>query len=240
MPARPKLYALPASHPCETVEEALRLKGLEYDRVDLVPVAHAPFQLAVFGKRTVPAVRFADGTKVAGSRAILRELDRIAPEPALLPADPALRARVEDAERWGDDVLQPIGRRLAWAAFRRRSDLMTGYADGRLPLPDPAVRAAGPLVAAIAGRVNGASDEAAAADLAALPGHLDRVDTLIAEGVLDGERANAADLQIGAGVRILLTFGDVEPLVAGRPAEAHARRFFPRYAGHVPAGVLPG
>ncbi|HEU4658779.1 MAG TPA: glutathione S-transferase, partial [Capillimicrobium sp.] len=50
---------------------------------------------------------------------------------------------------------------------------------------------------------------------------------------------NAADLQIGSTVRILLTFGDVAPLVAGRPAEALARRWFPRYPGAAPAGVLP-
>ena len=50
---------------------------------------------------------------------------------------------------------------------------------------------------------------------------------------------NAADLQIGAGVRLLLTLEDVRPLLDGRPAGALARRWFPAYPGDVPAGTLP-
>ena len=34
------LHALPPSHPCMTAEAALRLKGLEYERVDLTPGKH--------------------------------------------------------------------------------------------------------------------------------------------------------------------------------------------------------
>ena len=34
------LHALPPSHPCMTVDAALRLKGLEFERVDLVPGTH--------------------------------------------------------------------------------------------------------------------------------------------------------------------------------------------------------
>jgi hypothetical protein len=32
-----KLYVIPGSHPCATAEAALALKGLEYERVDLLP-----------------------------------------------------------------------------------------------------------------------------------------------------------------------------------------------------------
>lgn len=239
VPRRPKLYALPASHPCAAVDRALELKGIAYDRVDLIPVAHAPFQRVVFGQRTVPGLRLSDGRRIVGSRAIMRALDDLQADPPLLPADPELRTRVLEAEAWGNDVLQPIGRRLAWAVFRRRPDVMPAYADGALPIPDPLLARTGVLVARIAGRVNGVSDASTRADLAALPGHLDHVDALIAEGVLGSETANAADLQIGSGVRILMTFGDVAPLVAGRPAEAHARRWFPEYSGTAPAGALP-
>ncbi len=49
-----------------------------------------------------------------GSRAIARELDRLVPEPPLFPADPDARATVEEAELWGDEVLQSAARRLAW------------------------------------------------------------------------------------------------------------------------------
>ena len=50
---------------------------------------------------------------------------------------------------------------------------------------------------------------------------------------------NAADLQIAASSRLLLTIGDVALFFAGRPAEAHARGLFPSWSGHVPAGTFP-
>ena len=86
---------------------------------------------------------------------------------------------------------------------------------------------------------NGARDEAAQADLAALPGQLDRIDGWIAEGLLGGTIPNAADLQIGSTIRLLISIGDVRPLLDGRAAEQLVR-YFPPLAGEVPAGVLPG
>ena len=43
------LYAVPASHPCAAVEKALQLKGIEYRRVDIPPVAHKAVQKVLFG-----------------------------------------------------------------------------------------------------------------------------------------------------------------------------------------------
>ena len=82
------------------------------------------------------------------------------------------------------------------------------------------------------------SDDVARADLAALPGQLDRVDGWIADGLLGGEQPNAADLQIGSTIRLLRTIADVRPLIDGRPA-AGLTRYFPPSVGEVPAGVLP-
>ena len=56
--------------------------------------------------------------KLQGSRTIMRRLDELAPEPALLPADPAAREAVLAAEGWGDAELQPLARRAVWAALR--------------------------------------------------------------------------------------------------------------------------
>ena len=61
-----------------------------------------------------------DGQRMLGSRAIMRRLDELQPEPPLLPADPDLRSRVLEAEAWGDDVLQPLARRISWAALEAR------------------------------------------------------------------------------------------------------------------------
>jgi glutathione S-transferase len=75
-----------------------------------------------------------------------------------------------------------------------------------------------------------------AQDLANLPGLLDHVDGLLADGTIGGARLNAADWQIGTTVRVLLAFEDVRALVTGRPAEAHARRVLPEYPA-IPAAL---
>jgi glutathione S-transferase len=85
---------------------------------------------------------------------------------------------------------------------------------------------------------NKARDASARADIAALPGQLDRVDRWIAEGLIGGEQPNAADLQIGSTIRLLLSIGDVRPLVENRPAASLAK-WFPPLVGGIEAGVLP-
>jgi len=74
---------------------------------------------------------------------------------------------------------------------------------------------------------------------AALPGHLDRIDAWVAAGVLGGGSPNAADLQIGASLRLLATIGDLRPLLAGRPSAALTERWFADFPGDVPAGAYP-
>jgi glutathione S-transferase len=85
---------------------------------------------------------------------------------------------------------------------------------------------------------NKANDDAARADVAALPGQLDRIDDWIADGLLGGEQANAADLQIGSTIRLLMSIADVRPLIEGRPA-AQLTRYFPPIVGEIPPGLLP-
>ena len=236
-----KLYVVHGSHPCAAVERALTLKGIPYKRVELPPPLHPPIQRLRFGARTVPSIKFDDGEKLSGSSPILRRLEEIAPEPPLFPADPSLRARVEEAERWGEGVFQPVARRLLWRGFTRAPRAMAGYQEGqRNPtLPMPVIVAIAPVVTRIEQRLNDATEDAARADLQALPQHLDRIDAWIAEGVLGGEAATAADLQIATTLRLIMTIADVRPLIAGRPAEALALRLFPDHPGELPAGTFP-
>jgi glutathione S-transferase len=234
------LYAIPASHPCAAVEKALQLKGVPYRRVELIPVVHKPAQRRRFGATSVPALKFGDGTRVTGSRAIVRALEERVPLPPLLPAGGDERARVERAEEWGEQVLQPLVRRVLWAGLRRAPKAIESYSEGaNLPVPRPLARASAPLVARISQRVNGATDANVRADLIGLGTHLGRVDGWIADGTLGGEHATAADLQIAASLRLLLTVEDIRPLLDDRPAGALARRWFPAYPGTVPAGTLP-
>ena len=240
MPAA-TLYALPASHPCAAIELAMRLKGVDFRRVDMIPVVSKAQQYAKFRGFTVPALEFDDGEKVLGSREILRALEHRAPDPPLLPADARERHLVEEAERWGDEVLQPLARRLAWAALLRSTGSMMGYAeDADLPVPDSLTKLTAPLVARASAKFNGASDPAVRSDLINLDFHLDRADRWIDKGAMAvSETPNAADLQIGSGVRLLMTIEDVLPRIEGRPCAREAMRRFPDYPGRVAAGALP-
>jgi glutathione S-transferase len=238
-----KLYVVHSSHPCETVKKALALKGIPYKTVELMIPTQAPLQKLRFGRGTVPGLKLDGGEKVVNSRAILRKLDELVPDPPLLPQDAEARAAVLEAERWGEEVLQALARRLVWVAFAGRPRAIPSFQQAsKLPqLPRPVVRVVAPAIIAIERRMNDADDDAARADLRALPGHLDRIDGWIAAGVLgaDAERPNAADLQIGASLRLLSTIADVRPMLFGRPAATLATTLFPHYAGEVPAGAFP-
>jgi len=234
-----KLYVLPGSHPCAVVEVALGMKSIPFERVDLLPMSQVLIGPLRYGGSTVPGLRL-DGERLVGSRRILRRLDELVPEPALLPAPgtPAY-AQVLDAERWGDEVLQSVPRRVLDVAFLSKPDAMLTYVgDAKLPLPIGLMRPALPLTARLMALKNKAREDAVREDLAALPGQLERIDGWIADGLLGGEQPNAADLQIGSTIRLLLTIADLRPLIDGHPA-AELVRYFPPMVGEVAAGVLP-
>jgi glutathione S-transferase len=227
------LHVLPPSHPCRTVIEALHIKGLEYERVDLVPGSHVEQMKAIYGegKHTVPGMLI-DGEPVHGSRPIMAHLEELAPEPVLYPTE-----EVREAERWGDEEFQDLGRRMPWGALHFRPEAM-GTFGGAAPLDGPGTDFAIRMVRGT-WKYHGITAELLHQDLAGLPAKLAHIKQLVERGVLDGEQPNAADLQIGATLRILLTVGDLRPLLHGTACERLARRFFPEYAGDVPAGAFP-
>jgi glutathione S-transferase len=230
------LHVLPPSHPCMTAREALRLKGLPFEEVVLTPGTHPEEMARVYGESatTVPGL-LVDGEPVHGSRAILARLEELRPAPPLYP-EPIADA-VREAERWGDEELQDLGRRLPWGAMHFRPEARGNFG-GAGPL-DPAGTDYAIRFARASWKYHRISAVRLAEDLAGLPAKLDHVDALAAEGVLGGETPNAADLQIGATLRVLLTVGDLRPLLAGRPGEAIARRWFADYPGDIPAGAFP-
>jgi glutathione S-transferase len=213
-------------------------KGLGYRYVQLLGGAH-PLSLFALGFRgaTVPAIRLPDGRRVQGSVAIGRALEQIVPTPSLYPSAPAARAAAEQAERWGEAVLQPVPRRLIRWGLRHHLHQRRWFAAVATPLPAPAVMGIllTPVVPVFVWQA-GASDERVRRDLAELPGLLDEVDRLLETGVIGGEQLGAADFQIASTVRMLLAMEDVGRLVAGRPAERYARRVVPDYPD-VPAAL---
>jgi len=233
------LFVIPGSHPSMAARLMLEHKGVEYRRVDLMPViSKAVVKAAGFPSATVPALRL-DGKRIQGSVQIARELDRSHPEPPLLPGDAERRAAAEGAERWGDEVLQAMTRRILWNGIRRNHASIGTYGEGaRLGVPiSIATKTAAPIIAG-AVRFNKAGDDSVRSDLAALPGALDRIDDWIDEGVLGGEDLNAADIQIATSVRLLMTMDDVRPAIEDRPAGEHAMRVVSEFPGRTPA-VFP-
>jgi len=230
---------IPASHPSITAELMLRHKGVEYKRTDLLPViSKGALRVAGFPGVTVPALKI-DGNKVQGSRQIARELERLRPEPPLFPADAERRGAVEDAERFGDEQLQHPIRQILWWAIKRDKAPLRSYSEGaKIGMPiGLAMKTAAPIVA-LSARFNEADDEHARAALAALPALLDRVDELIAAGIVNGEQLNAADFQIATSIGLALTMDDLRPAIENRPAAALAKRVVPDYPGHTPP-ILP-
>ena len=230
------LHVLPPSHPCMAVEAALRHKGLEYERVELRAGAHVEEMQRLYGEGhgTVPGL-LVDGEPVHGSRPILARLEELAPDPALFPGP--IADAVREAERWGDDELQDLGRRLPWGALHFRPEALGTFGGGS-PLDGPGTDFAIRYVHG-SWRYHKISAERLCEDLAGLPAKLDHVDELVAREVIGSQAPNAADLQIGCTVRVLLTLGDLRPLIEGRPAERIGLGWFPDYPGEVPAGAFP-
>jgi len=162
----------------------------------------------------------------------MARLEQLVPEPVLYPTEP-----VREAELWGDVELQDLGRRLPWGALHFRPEAM-GTFGGRGMLDGPGTDFA-------IGYVRGSwkyhqiSAERLHGDLAGLPAKLARVEQFAAAGTIGGEQPNAADLQIGATLRVLLNLGDLRPLLEGGAGERIARRYFPDYPGDIPAGAFP-
>ncbi|MFI4991923.1 MAG: glutathione S-transferase N-terminal domain-containing protein [Solirubrobacterales bacterium] len=229
------LHAVPPSHPCMTVAAALELKGLAFERIDFPHTERLERMQEIYGEgnSTVPGVVI-DGEPVHGSRPILARLEQLAPEPTLFPSE-----EVREAERWGDEELQDLGRCLPWGAMYFRPESMGTFAGpGAQPLDGPGTDFAIKFVRAT-WRYHGITAARLHDDLAGLPAKVEQIERLAEHGVLGGEQPNAADLQIGATIRVLLPIADLRPLLAGTAGERIAMRWFAEYPGEVPAGAYP-
>lgn len=145
------LYDFPLSSASFRVRIALNLKGIDYEKRNLVLRAgeqRAPDYLARNPAGLVPALEV-EGRVLGQSLAIIDYLDTLVPEPRLIPADPIVRARaMEMALTIACDihplnnlrVLQYLGRDLgqekeavdAWY----RHWVETGFATLEALLPD--------------------------------------------------------------------------------------------------------
>jgi glutathione S-transferase len=240
-----RLYWTAVSHPSQAVRQMLDLKGVSYEVVNVLPFnQRIHLRLVGFRGGTVPALKL-NGRQVQGSREIARALDELWPEPPLFPSDPNLRARVEEAERWGEQQLQPVPRRLGrWGAGREIEVRRWGARSSRLPAPELVARMTGPAARYFARTVESdgrrARTEAdALADLESLPALLAHADQLLADGVLTLDPPNAASLQVLSSVALLNAFADLREVIGDRPCSVAARELFPSYPGPIPPALPP-
>jgi glutathione S-transferase len=231
------LYGIPASHPVYATTLMLERKGVAFKRVDLPQWFHRPLlRLLRFPGTTVPALVL-DGRRLQTTKAIARALDELWPEPRLVPDDP----RVTEIEDWCDRDFQQMGRRVVYWALLRHGEAVDSYLEGsRLILPRFMVTPLAPVIIRILARGHGSGDEAVRADLATLPGLLDRIDGWIADGVLGGAEPNVADYQVATSLALLMSHDDLRPLIAPRPAGSLVERIAPDYPGRMPPAFPPG
>ncbi|HTZ87019.1 MAG TPA: glutathione S-transferase family protein [Solirubrobacteraceae bacterium] len=246
------LYVIHGSHACRAAMLMLAHKQVPYRTVTLPTGAH-PTLLRLLGfaghrkpirsvngqtsrslaaldrMGTVPALKLG-AERVQTNRAIARRLEELVPEPPLFPSDPERRREVEAAEEWADETFQMAARRTVLAGALHGLDGIYNRAnDGRLG----ALLARGELLRRInnqaAARVvfGAGSAQAEQALLEELPAMLDRIDGWIAQGVLGGERLNAADFLIAPSLALLAYRLDLREGIEARPLGALVERVLP-------------
>ena len=252
-----KVYVIRGSHACRTATLMLQYKRIPY-RVTVLPTGPHPMlvraagfpghstpirtvdgathsQLAMLDRLgTVPALLL-DGERVQTNHRIARHLEQVRPDPPMFPVQPQRREAVEEAERWGDEVLQMAARRLLLAT--PVDELREGGARGRLgPLLAKSDWLRG-ILARRAGLVFRASDRNADDLLLAIPPLLDRVDDWVRAGVLCEDTLSVADFAIAPSLALLSYRPDIDRELANRPAARLLDRLLPDpTASPVPVG----
>lgn len=127
---RIRLFDWAPSPFCMKVRTILNHKGVPYERVAVL--GPSLFELLRRSKiAKVPALEL-DGRLVVDSTDIAHEIERLFPEPAILPADPRQRGLSHALEDWSDEALYFLGLYFQWLEPRGRP--MVSKAFGRSPL----------------------------------------------------------------------------------------------------------
>ena len=237
---RAKIYGVIQSPPTHAARLMAEHKGIDHKMVWLLPGTHtAMIHARGFAGSTVPAMKLGR-KRYQQSREISRALEDTSPEPRLFPESPRDRLEVEEAERWGDEILQEVPRRIyRWVASNSKEFRVQMADEMGLPIPPLAARITAP-VAKVQGRRSGSTDQRTQASLSLLPALLDRIEQLLSQGVIgDPKLPNAADFQIVTSLRVLMTHDDLGPLIAKRRAGKWALELMPEYPGTVPALLPP-
>ena len=232
-------HLLPPSHPCATVEAALKLKGLEYERVELQAGPHIEQMERIYGEERHDRPGRADRRRArprlqcdprapggAGARAVAVPGRPAATRVAPPSAGATTSCRISAAACRG-------ARCTSGPRRRAPSSPAAAAGPGRHRLRHQASSAA-------RGSTTRSRPSGWPRISRACPRKLDRVDAYVAEGILARRGSPTPPTSRSARrSRSCCTVGDVRPLIEGRPAEQVARKWFDDRPGVVPAGAFP-
>lgn len=221
------------SHYNEKARWALDFKGLAHTRTSLLPGPHMGLVKKLTGQTSTPALRIAN-RYVAGSAAIIDELERSCPHPALYPSDAEQRQRALELQAWLDRDLGPYIRRALFSMIVDEANYMCAmFADGK-PWPQRTFyRAAYPLAKGLIRKGNGVTSQQAIDDaFQRTTAVFDQLAGMVgSSGFLVGNRFSVADLT--AAALSAAAFNPSHPDMARpQPMPPAMHDWLARWAGH--------
>jgi glutathione S-transferase len=190
------VHQFAASHFNEKVRWALDYKGLPHQRETYLPGPHIPVIKTLSGGPSTTPLLQHDGGYISGSAAIIDWLENRYPEPALLPADTALRARALELQARFDATVGPATRTLLFDVLLNEPDYMCDTFSASKPwLKRLAFRATFPAAKGFIRKGNGVFPDNIAKSRIITQAALDEVAAGVAStGYLVGKHFSIADL----------------------------------------------
>lgn len=205
----------------DKVRRGMRYKGLPFE-IDEIPLK----QVATVARQSptgkLPTLELDDGRLLVDSTTILRTLESLHPEPALLPEQPALRALCHILEDWADESLYFYQMCLRFNFPHNARRHVPGLAQGQRSLLG---RLAGHVLAPNALKVQlhqqGLGRKPSALIIEDLRHHYTALNTMLAEQpFLIGEHLTLADVAVFAQVDMLGRTDEGERLLEDHPPVA--------------------
>lgn len=152
------LHQFAFSHFNEKARWALTYKNVPHERDTYLPGPHMPAIKKLTGGTQTPVLQ-RDGSYIAGSAEIIDSLENSHPQPALYPADSALRAEALEMQTHWDAVIGPAVRTVVFSSLVNNGNYLVAMFGGSKGLVKRlAYRATFPLAKPLIAKGNGVTD----------------------------------------------------------------------------------
>ncbi len=206
-----KLHQFRHSPFCHKVRMTLKVKELPCEEIDVIPGLGQFALFKLSGQRQAPVL--VDGQKVfSDSSVIVRYLETLQPEPALIPGDLQQATQIHLIEDWADKTLASSVRSALLEAAAIDSELRNAL----LPedLPSPMRQLMGELPC---GFLSGVSELFTSGERSELLASLLQLSRLVeVSGWLVGQSMTIADLAVAAQLSLLVFPKSSGPCLAGK------------------------